>query len=239
MQILIDKTKLNLLLEKKKNYIGNEVTIDSIISAFSFLISSFFAEYKNYFGIPGMFYKVFFVLLGILFSGIVIGKSIYAKKNQYNYKDLLKDINALNEITHEHSIVVIKDTFNKFSNRYLVYKDLIWNCDFFPNYKTNENNENFIKEHLSNELKIVRDDINLKYVCKNISEKYYERTKEIKIYDHRFYLAEIKNFNDLMKNCSFEIDGKIYYWKTINELELDREVIKKNSDILNVVKYNF
>lgn len=26
MQILIDKTKLNLLLEKKKNYIGNEVT---------------------------------------------------------------------------------------------------------------------------------------------------------------------------------------------------------------------
>lgn len=42
-----------------------------------------------------------------------------------------------------------------------------------------------------------------------------------------------------MKKCSFEIDGKIYYWKTINELELDREVIKKNSDILNVVKYNF
>lgn len=57
MQILIDKTKLNLLLEKKKNYIGNEVTIDSIISAFSFLISSFLQNIKTILEYPVCFIK--------------------------------------------------------------------------------------------------------------------------------------------------------------------------------------
>lgn len=53
MQILVDEKDLKLLLEEKKNFIGKEVAIDSIISAFSFLLSSVFAEYKSYFGISG------------------------------------------------------------------------------------------------------------------------------------------------------------------------------------------
>lgn len=39
MRILVDKIELNLLLEKKKAYIGKSVTFDSILSAVSFLIA--------------------------------------------------------------------------------------------------------------------------------------------------------------------------------------------------------
>ena len=52
MKILIDKVKLNLLLEQKKNYIGKKVTWDSIMSAISFLASAIFASYKDIWGIP-------------------------------------------------------------------------------------------------------------------------------------------------------------------------------------------
>lgn len=149
------------------------------------------------------------------------------------------DINKLNEIAHSHSIVVIKDSFQKFPNRFLVYEDKRWNCEFFPNYKENHNNEEFIKSHISNELKIELSNIKLKYVSQKIHEKYSESAKENKIYSHKFYLAEITDFPDFMRQETFECDGKVYHWRSMPELEDNREVQKKNMDILNFVKELF
>ena len=92
------------------------------------------------------------------------------------------DINKLNEIAHNHSIVVIKDSFQKFPNRFLVYEDARLGCEFFLNYKENPNNEEFIRSHISNELKIDSGDIQLKYVAQKIHEKYSESAKENKVY---------------------------------------------------------
>ena len=141
--------------------------------------------------------------------------------------------------THNHSIIVIKDTFNEFSNRFLVYNDTKWDCKFFLNYKENINNESYIKEHLSNELKIPGDCINLKYVTSKIHEKYSENDKMNKIYSHKFYLADIVDFSEIMKKDVFEIDGRTYYWMSMSELESDQNVLKKNSDIINYVKESF
>lgn len=177
MQILIDNVKLNLLLDKKKQFIGKTVA--------------------------------------------------------------LNDINKLNEISHNHSIIVIKDTFNEFSNRFLVYNDTKWDCKFFLNYKENNNNESYIKEHLSNELNIPGDCINLKYVTSKIHEKYSESDKMNKIYSHKFYLADIVDFSEILKKDVFEIDGRTYYWMSMSELESDQNVLKKNSDIVSYVKEAF
>lgn len=73
MKILIDDTKLNLLLEQKKQFIGRKVAWDSVLSAISFLISVLFATYSDFFGISGNVFKTVFVILGIGFSV----KSIY------------------------------------------------------------------------------------------------------------------------------------------------------------------
>ena len=87
------------------------------------------------------------------------------------------DINKLNEIAHNHSIILIKDSFQKFPNRFLVYDDKRWGCKLFLNYKDNSNNEDFIKKHLSGDLKIELEDIKLSYLGQRIHEKYSEVQK--------------------------------------------------------------
>lgn len=134
MKILIDDVKLNLLLETKKSFIGKNVAWDSFLSAFSFLISVLLASYRDFFGLPGIALKTVFVVLGVGFTFKSLADIHDSSKNNYSYSDLLSDINKLNEITHNHSIVIIKDTFNRYPNRLLVYDDTRWNCKFFLNY---------------------------------------------------------------------------------------------------------
>lgn len=236
MKILVDDVKLNLLLETKKNFIGKNVAWDSFLSAFSFLVSVFLASYSDVFGIPGSVLKTVFVLLGLYFTVKSLMDIHDSQKNNYSYTDLLSDINRLNEITHNHSIVIIKDTYNKYPNRLLVYDDVRWQCRLFLNYKDNPNNENFIKEHLSQELKIELTDISLKYLGQRIHEKFSESARTEKIYSHKFYIATVKSFPQKMLQDSFECDGRRYYWMTIDELEQDANVREKNSDILGYVK---
>ena len=53
MRLLIDEKDLALLLEKKRDLIGNKVTIDTIIAGVSFLLSVFTASYNDFLGIRG------------------------------------------------------------------------------------------------------------------------------------------------------------------------------------------
>jgi hypothetical protein len=59
------------------------------------------------------------------------------------------------------------------------------------------------------------------------------------MYSHKFYSATVKEFPQEMQNDSFEIDGRIYHWKNIPELEQDPNVQEKNLDVLNYVKELF
>ena len=233
---MIDDVKLNLLLEQKKEFIGKNVVWDSLLSAISFLVSVFLASYENFLGIPGIVLKTIFVLLGVIFTAKSL-KDIYdSKKNNYSYEDLLRDIDKLNEMAHGHSIVLVKDTFRKFSNRFLVYDDKRWECLLFLNYKQNPDNESFIRNRISSELKIEPQNIDLSYLGQRIHEKYSESAKKNKVYCHRFYMASIRNYPEEMRKDSFQCDGKEYRWMTLDELEQDDNVRKKNSDILNYVK---
>ena len=62
MRLLIDKKDLELLLEKKREFIGNKVAIDTIIAGVSFLLSVFTASYDDILGIPGIVLKTIFWL---------------------------------------------------------------------------------------------------------------------------------------------------------------------------------
>lgn len=65
MRLLIDKKDLELLLEKKREFIGNKVAIDTIIAGVSFLLSVFTASYDDILGIPGIVLKTIFCMIGI------------------------------------------------------------------------------------------------------------------------------------------------------------------------------
>lgn len=238
MKLLIDDVRLNLLLEQKKNFIGKKVAWDSILSACSFLISVIFASYKEVCNIPGVVFKIVFMIAGIAFSIIAVCDVYKSIKNSYSYEDLLRDINTLNEITHNHSIIAIRDSFKEYSNKFLVYDDLKWNCCLFINYRDNVNNESFIKDHLSRELKVDVSKIKVTYISQNISEKVSGRDNKKKVYCHKLFLVTIEAFPQSMKEDSFECDGRTYHWRSIVELESDDVAMEKNSDIIGFVKEN-
>ena len=143
------------------------------------------------------------------------------------------------QTVHHHSIVAIKDTFQKFSNRYLVYEDKAWHCRFFLNYPTQlmeAQNVNFLKEKLSGTLKIPMEDMELTKKGQALQQKYSERHQEMRVYDHVFYEAKISVFPESMKQRSFKQEGVTYYWMTIEEMKQDPDIQKKNLDVVQEVE---
>ena len=72
-----------------------------------------------------------------------------------------------------------------------------------------------------------------------IHEKLSQRDKINKMYCHKFYLADIKEFPQCAKDDTFTIGGKTYHWVTIEDLEADENAMAKNSDIISFVKEYF
>lgn len=236
MKLSIENDKLEILLRDKQQYIGKKVALDSLMSAISLLVSVIFASYDNFGIILGKILKAIFFLLAVYFTFRTIKDAVNSRKQNYNFEALLMDIKELNEITHYHSITIIKDTFNEFPNRYLVYEDARWNCDLFFNTKDNTDNEEFIKSRLSSALKISKSDIELIYKTEDTHEKLSETAQKNKLYHHYFYYADLKNIPDNMKSDTFEIDGIVYKWRTIADMEQDEAIRKKNLDIVSIVK---
>ena len=52
MRLLVDDKDLQLLLEKKRDFIGNKVTFDVIIAGISFMLSVITADYGTMLGLP-------------------------------------------------------------------------------------------------------------------------------------------------------------------------------------------
>lgn len=236
MKLSIENDKLEILLRDKQQYIGKKVALDSLMSAISLLVSVWCASYKDVWMFSGEKLRIVFCIIGVLCIIKTIFDAVKGLMKKYSYKELLMDINELNEITHYHSITIIKDTFNEFPNRYLVYEDSEWKCDLFFNTKDNTDNEEFIKNRLSSALKINKSDIELIYKTEDTHKKFSETAQKDKLYHHYFYYADLKNIPDNMKSDTFEIDGIVYKWRTIADMEQDEAIRKKNLDIVSIVK---
>ena len=140
------------------------------------------------------------------------------------------------ENTHDHSIVAIKDTFNEYPNRFLLYYDARWKCYLFPNFKDNADNESFIKEGISNKLKVKADGIDMMFLTRKRQQKYSESHKENRTYLHSVYKATIKKFPTAERTDEFDMDGVKYRWMSIPEMESDDRIQKVNSDVVQLVK---
>ena len=163
----------------------------------------------------------------------MIAKSV---KDKYSHTELYNDIEKLNSIQHRFSIVAVKDTFNQYPNRFLLYYDERWDCKFFFSYKTVDNDTDNIITKLSNELKIDRSNIKIDFKTEQIQQKYSVSHNEDRVYDHRVYSAEISKFRRGLTADEFEIDGKKYYWMTIQDMERDLRIKEVNSDVVGLIK---
>ena len=164
-----------------------------------------------------------------------------AMKNIYNADLLQHDITNLNEIQHPFSIIAIKDTFNEYPHRYLLYYDNRWQLNLFPNYRTQateeENIANIIS-HLSNELQVPAQDITVEQKGYKLTTKYSVSDKVQKVYAHTLYQATIKEFPSKLQADSFMIGDRKYSWWSIDKMEADAGIREHNLDVVDLVKHN-
>ena len=237
MRLLVDDKDLKLLLEKKRDFIDNKVTFDVIIAGISFMLSVITADYGTMLGLPGIVWKTIFFMIGVCYCAKIVTRIYQMQKNEYTHETLYKDIKKLDEIQHNHSLVVIKNTFEENADKYLVYFDDRWTCKLFLNYKTQAyNDEQNIINHVSNDLKINPEQIRCNYLASKIQEKYSESHKEYRIYNHRLYEIMISEFDEDMKQDDFKKDERHYYWMTMDQMQNDSEIQKKNLDVIDFVK---
>ncbi len=239
MNLLINETDLKLLLEQKRENINKDTQgIEVLFSGLALALPTICAEFRDLWNIPGVAIQTICIILGILFSTRGLYMMYSSHKNQYNHNDLYQDITKLNQVTHPYSIVAIKDTFNAHPNRFLLYYDEQWKCKFFFSYKTMDDNEHNIRERLANELKLDPGCIETEFRTEEIQRKYSKSHNEERVYQHRLYYAIIEGYSELEKKDSFEIDGKKFYWMTIQEMERDEEIRNTNLDVVRLVKEN-
>ena len=143
------------------------------------------------------------------------------------------------KIQHNHSLIAIKDTFDNEQQRFLVYDDERWDCKLFLNYKTSDyDNEAYMIENISADLGIAKRNISCKYITSKVQEKYSVSHNENRIYNHRLYEVTIHKFPEIMKKADFVVNGKHYYWMTIEEMEKDKRIMSVNMDVVDFVKEN-
>lgn len=238
MKLLIDKIKLKLLLEEKRDYIKHPVDgLDIVITAVLYMVSLLCSDFKSVFGIPALVLTTlaWVLAVGLLFFGCY--KVHRSKKYRYDHTMLFTEIENLNEVLHRLSIVAVKDGFQEFSNRFLLYYDQTWKCWFFFSFHTvDQQNDGSVIQRLSNCLKVDRADIRLRYVSDRIQPKFSERDQIHKVYQHSLYQADIIRFPEFLRRDSFCLEGIQYKWWTITEMEADPELMEKNGDVISFVK---
>ena len=237
MKLFLDKTELELVLERKRDWIGNRVSSDAIIAAVSFLLSVASATYDNPLGIPALIPKTVFCMLGVWYAVKTAHDFIQYCRNKYNHLSLLKDIEELNEIQYEHSIICIRDTFNAVPTRFLLYYDERWDCKLFLNTNTvDKGNEAAILDQISSWLRLDKNSLYCRYLTSHVHEKYSVSHKENRVYSHRIYEVQIFAFPEMLRGDDFTIEDRHYYWMSMEDMENERNIQKKNMDVVNFVK---
>lgn len=234
-QLLLDEADIKLIFEKNRDYIGRQPLFgfDSVIAGMGFLLTVLFSNFQTH-----TWLKYILIILALIYlSWGLFNICLYHKNKNFSPAVLfhqLEDINLMNE--HQHSIILIKDDFNKNPNKFLVYQDSRWNCKLFVNFHTINNdadNIQNIKNHIEAELKSKPE--SCVYLFEKTHSKYSVSAKRDKYYHHKFYKLTLAPTKQIKKD-SFTIDGKTFFWMSIAQMENDEEIMAKNSDIVEFVK---
>ena len=150
-----------------------------------------------------------------------------SERDLTKFLQLIMEINK--KIKHPFSLLAVMDS----NGRYLQKLDDRWECWLFPYYRTVDQNKENIDKKAS---ELFRMQVNTIYVKQATHCKYSVSDDAYKIYDHKLYKLKLDEIPEFMNSEDFVIDGQIYAWKSIRELEQDPEVMKKNDDILAFVK---
>lgn len=119
-----------------------------------------------------------------------------------------------------HAIIIIKN-----KDKYLQYYDERWDSYLFPNMKLKEKFTDIdIIEYVENNLN--KKVIDCTFIKNIIHSKYSVSHKEVREYNHYFYLVNIDNYD-------FDNTYKFF---SIDELKNNKRIMEVNSDIVSYIE---
>lgn len=238
----IDEKQLKLLLERKKKRLERPKYsgIGEIISSVSLMITLALSDFSHLTIVKPLYFKItaWSIAIAILIYGVFIFVRSIAET--YSVDQLYSEIADIDpEIEHPFNIVVIRNSYQ--SGKYLVFKSKRWNCWLFPNYhcstgvfsKTKE--LKCVKESIKRDLNI-SGEFNFTYIGDEISEKYSVGDKLMKKF-HFYYFQAPDITIGFNNKRSFRCNGKKYCWKTLDQMYSSKNIVKKNKDVLDYVRY--
>lgn len=237
----IDENKLRLLLEQKRTLIERKRYdgIGEIISSVTLMITLMLSDFSQLTIIKPLYFKI--ITWGIAIVILIYGSYTFIKSIKiYSVNQLYSEIADIDpKIEHAFNIVVIR---NKFENgKYLVFKSKRWQCWLFPNYHC-LNGDFSKKKELKHLKECIKRDLNLsgepdlKYIGNKISEKYSVGDKVRKKYNFHYFevMSLVSDFNN---KRTFSCNGRKYCWKTLYQMNSDKNIVKKNSDVLDYIRH--
>lgn len=235
----IEEDQLKLLLEKKRKIIERKKYdgIGEIISAISLMITLVLSDFSHLEVIKPGYFK--FGAWSIAWIILIYGTYEFIQSLKgYSIEQLYCEIMDLDpKIEHPFDIIIIR---NSTCGKYLVFKSKRWRCWLFPNYHCLEGvfgkakEIKYIKKCLQRDLNI-SEDIECKYIGNKLSEKYSAADKVRKKYNfHYFEITNLTFEND--KKGRFRSNGKKYCWKTLDQMYANKNIVKKNKDVLDYVR---
>ena len=232
----IREDKLRELLNSRKEFIGtSSVPWDGWFADLAFLLSIVVSEYKSILSIPADLIKIFFFVAFLVYTLILTIKTYRSVFKKYTVDDLFEDIQNSSDRAHRFNLIVIRNTFNLSSSKYLLLYDNRWKCYMFPYCKSIENEEENIrnvKSFLHSHLGVDEYFIRPKKIKETEHEKYSVSDRVYKHYIHEFFEVDVAKFvkkhpdDRLIKN-RFKIDGYKFRWFTIAEMTQNRVMQKK------------
>lgn len=237
----IDKKQLKLLLMQKRKQIElpKYYGIGEIISGISIIITLCLSDFSKITVINPHYFQI----IAWIFAFLVLSMGIFSFARNliksYSVDNLFAEILELDP-TYEHpfDIVLIKTEARR--GYYLVFKSKRWKCWLFPNYHCQDgpfdiNNEMlYIRKALKRDLDIDMP-IEISYIGNNISCKPSIPDKINKKYNFHYFQIMSASI-DINSKKTFRFNGKKYSWKTLDAMYSNKNIVKKNKDVLDYVR---
>lgn len=227
----IDKDRLHALLKSHKHDLemGKVECAVNVVAAVFYLPAAY--------SIKNIYLRYALLTLAIIFLIWNICLLVRVIKYHYGVEQLFKDIGNMD--IHS-SIVAVRDATSEFKNRYLVYWDDGWGCDFFPNHTmpdADDSDQSIVADYLKNQFEIPDSDFQLRYVTNSHSSKpSTEHDNEIRNYDYRLYEADVKKMPQEWTGDQFTLGSKKCKWMTLDEMERDKNTKSINGDVISLVR---
>lgn len=238
--ITIESEDLKKLLESNKGIIERPLFtgIGEIVSGISLILTLGTSHFENipFFRTSFFYCLMFFVAIVIIFTG---GYSLFVScKSRQSVGRLFSSIQEL-DVNHIHVVNIVLFKNSPQDGKYLLKKNKAWKCDLFPSYNTQSSTYDIEKEkvRISNSFSkdIGIDNLSIDYLGaleKHIKICAGENTPYR--YEFHFYRVDFVQSDERL-NKGFSYNGNKYVWKSLDGMLKNKNIMKKNSDVVQFV----